>query len=216
MNREPLAINEYYHVFNHGVETRNIVSDPDDSERFLDCLRFFNSIEAVGSLYSLNFDKDKSKSVKNELVEIICYCLNLNHYHFVLKQLVENGIGEFMRRINGGYTQFFNNKYKRKGALFRGRYKSKHIPDNDYLLHTSAYVNLNDQVHQLSSSTAKSPLVRSSWEEYQNGQVGICKKEVILGQFKNLKEYETFALSSLELSLERKKEEKEFKALLIE
>ena len=67
------------------------------------------------------------------LVQIICYCLNPNHYHLLLKEIKDGGISEFMKRVGGGYTWYFNNKHKRSGTLFQGRFKSVHIKSNEQL-----------------------------------------------------------------------------------
>ncbi|HEY4493199.1 MAG TPA: transposase [Candidatus Paceibacterota bacterium] len=214
MNRGPIVTGEYYHVFNHGVEGSNVFNEPHEFFRFLLGMKLFNSQEPIDSIRAY-FESGKDKNElpsRKRLVDIVCYCLNPNHYHMVLKQLRDGGIAEFMKRLNGAYTWYFNAVNKRKGALFRGKYKSKHISDNDYLLHTVAYVNLNNRVHNLSGRTA----VKSSWEEYVSGKAGLCEKSIILEQFGSLKEYEKFALGSLELSLERKKEEKELASLLLE
>jgi len=214
MRRHSFAIGEYYHIYNHGVETRNIFDEPDDTDRFLQSMQFFNTIKPIGSLYEFSFEKKGAPSKSQWLVELIAYCLNPNHFHIIFKELRHGGISELMKRIGIGYTLYFNTKNKRKGALFRGRFKSKHISDNDYLLHTSAYVNLNNRVHQLGDPISK--LVQSSWDEYVTGQKGRCGKSVILGQFTKPKDYEKFAFESLELSLERKQEDKEYKALMFD
>ncbi|HBI17341.1 MAG TPA: hypothetical protein DDY52_04330, partial [Candidatus Moranbacteria bacterium] len=49
-------------------------------------------------------------SLRNPIVEIIAYCLNPNHYHFILKQLEENGITKFMHKLSTSYTMYFNKK----------------------------------------------------------------------------------------------------------
>ncbi|MEK7535392.1 MAG: transposase [Patescibacteria group bacterium] len=214
MNRGPIITGEYYHVFNHGVERNNIFETQTEFSRFLLGMKLFNSKEPISSIreYFENGKNNDKKITDVHLVDIVAYCLNPNHYHMLLKQVSDGGIAEFMKRLNGAYTWYFNATNKRKGALFRGKYKSKHISDNDYLLHVSAYVNLNNLVHNLSGRTA----VKSSWGEYVGGKVGLCEKSIILEQFNSPKEYEKFALGSLELSLERKKEEKDLAALLIE
>ena len=205
---------EYYHVYNRGVDKRQILSDNYDSNRFLKCMDFFNSTKPIGSLYQLTFEKPEETKSKEKLVDIIAYCLNPNHYHFILKQLVDGGISEFMKRVNGGYAWYFNFKTKRTGALFQGKFKAKFIDGNDYLLRVSAYVNLNNRVHQLSGPTAK--LIRSSWEYYVSHEDSICNPSIILQQFKNRREYEKFALEALPQMLQRKDDEKELKNLLLE
>jgi putative transposase len=127
--------------------------------------------------------------------------LNQNHYHFILQQASDRGIEKFMQRLGTGYTMYFNSKQERSGALFQGRFKAAHINSNAYLLHVSAYVNLNNRVHQLRGSTSQ-----SSWAEYigKRKGVGICEKEVILGQFRKPEEYIAFAEDSLQGILERR------------
>ncbi len=44
---------EYYHVYNRGVDKRDIFSDIFDFQRFLESLREFNTIEPIGSLKEL-------------------------------------------------------------------------------------------------------------------------------------------------------------------
>ncbi len=212
MNRKPFANDEFYHIYNRGVDKRPIFIDDDDRQRFLQSMGVFNTKEAVGSIYEFVFDtKLGRRREEDPLVDIVCYCLNPNHYHFILKQRVDRGISEFMRRI-GGYTKYFNIRHHRNGALFQGRYQSKHIASNEYLLHLSAYINLNWQVHKLGSSTSK-----SSWDEYVVANIEpICEKDIILGQFKDIAEYKAFAESSLEDMLERKENALELSELMLE
>ena len=217
MKRPIFVTGEYYHIYNRGVDRRQLFSDKSDLDRFLESMDEFNSTKPIGSIYEnsfLNSDiQEKRKSKK--LVQFICYCVNPNHYHFVLKQVSDGGISEFMKRLGGGYTWYFNNKNKRSGALFQGLFKAVHVDTNDYLLHLSAYVNLNFRVHKLGGETAK--LLKSSWEEYAgNKQKNFCHKNVILEQFKNKEEYKDFCEESLDSILEQKQKQKEMAALLID
>ncbi len=217
MNRESFANGEYYHIYNRGVDKRRIFQQSKDVERFLESMNAFNSIPPIGSLRDLSFYNGTIKhSEKDRLVEFVSYCLNPNHYHFLLKQLVDGGISEFMKRLNGGYTWYFNKKYKRSGSLFQGRFKSKLIDTNEYLLHLSVYVNLNNHVHNYSGSTAV--IIRSSWDEYVNTRVprSFCSKKIILDQFENVIEYKKFALEILPDILQRKVEQKELEKMIIE
>lgn len=221
MLKNEITTGEFYHIYNRGVEKRDIFDDQYDMDRFYQSMIEFNSIEPIGSIFENSFIKDPqnpfSLKTREKLVEFVAYCLNPNHYHFILEQLVDNGISIFMQRL-GGYTMYFNEKYERSGALFQGRYKAKHISSNDYLLHTSAYVNLNNEVHQLGGSTSKFE-IKSSWKEYtdDNGnQDGFCKKKIILDQFKSAKGYEMFAREALSLMQEKKQNDKELKNLILD
>jgi len=233
IRKTPFENGEFYHIYNRGVDKRNIFDEIDDIDRFIQSMEEFNVIEPIGSIYENSFIKKElgSKASKfgnsGKLVNFVCYCLNPNHYHFVLEQVVDKGIEKFMHRLGTGYTRYFNDKYDRTGSLFQGRFKSVHIKANAQLLHTSVYVNLNDRVHPLGGSTSK--WVRSSWEEYvgyvgenggdnSNGNTkdGFCKKNMTLGQFKNVEEYKKFAEESLEGILERRRNGEEAEKIFIE
>ncbi|MCH7597973.1 transposase [Patescibacteria group bacterium] len=214
MRKTPFVNGELYHIFNRGVDKRSIYRDIEDVERFLESIKKFNSLTPIGSLYELSFNSlggptAKSDDCDEKLVEVICYCLNPNHFHLILEQVADRGISEFMKRLSGGYAWHFNDKYKRSGALFEGKFKSVHVSSNEQLLYVSAYVNLNNYVHQLSGPTAK--LVRSSWDEYKGlTQESFCKKDIVLGQFKNAKEYEEEARQTVEGIIERRYDIDEF------
>lgn len=209
---------EFYHIFNRGVDKRIIFRDQNDINRFFQSMEEFNVIEPIGSIYENSFNKkDKFGNLvskqEQKLVNFICYCLNPNHYHFILEPLVENGIEKFMQKLGTGFTRYFNEKYTRSGVLFQGPFKAVHINADTQLLHTSVYVNLNDKVHKLGNPVTK--FKKSSWKEYidENIKDSFCVKDIILGQFKNKTDYKKFAEESLENILEKrninKKDEKE-------
>lgn len=208
MRNVPFVKNEYYHIFNRGVDKREIFSDKHDAVRFIQSMQVFNNTSPGNDIFLVNRVKSKkvghpvaNKIEENhkKLVNIICYCLNSNHYHFILEQLVDGGISEFMKRLSSGYANYYNKKFKRSGALFQGKFKSVHIGLNEQLLHVSAYVNLNNKVHKKFDGNKKHFLdlipSRSSWDEYINKHNGpkICEKDIVLGQFKNIKDYKIFA-----------------------
>jgi len=194
---------EYYHIFNRGVDKRAVFMEQDDLQRFFQGMKEFNNIEPIGSIYENSFRKDQLGNSVSKLVNFICFCLNPNHYHFILEQSVEQGIEKFMHRLGIGYTQYFNKKYERSGFLFQGPFKAIHIDSNEYLLHLSAYVNLNERVHEFGNGVSK-----SSWVEYTKNLDNFCKKSIVLDQFKDASEYKTFAEDALKSIKERKDIEK--------
>lgn len=209
MRKVQFVNGEYYHIFNRGVDKRDIFTNQKDLNRFLQGMQEFNVLEPIGSMYAASFRKKSllrnlvSKR-EGQLVNFICYCLNPNHYHFVLQQLVDRGIEKLMHRLGIGHSNYFNKKYKRVGSLFQGPFKAIHVDSDEHLLHVSVYVNLNSKVHQIDS-----PLVKSSWKEYiSNYRDGLCAKDVILNQFESINSYKEFAERSLRISIERKELEK--------
>lgn len=217
MKHPPFINNGFFHVYNRGVDQRNIFSTSHDVKRFLESMNEFNTEKPIGSIYESSFldPKVRFNRKKKRLINIIAYCLNPNHFHLILQQVRNGGISEFMKRLLGGYTWYFNNKHKRNGSLFQGTFKAKYIDSNEYLLHLSAYVNLNKQVHQLSGLTAK--LSASSWDEYiEKILTSICNKNVILKQFNNVLEYKHFSESLLIDIIDKKQRFKELENLLLE
>ena len=207
MRKESFASGEFYHIYNRGVDKRNVFLSKEDYDRFLQSMEEFNAIEPIGSIYENSFVKDQlgsRTSKKRFLVKFVAYCINPNHYHFLLQQVAEKGIQKFMQRLGTGYTNYFNNKHRRNGVLFQGKFKGIHIASNEYLLHLSAYINLNNRVHKLGS-----PASKSSWEEYIKKKEGICEKSVVLDQFDSSSEYKNFAEDALESIVARKQLYKE-------
>lgn len=201
---------EFYHIFNRGIEKRPIFSDIYDYQRFFQSMEEFNTVQPIGSIYENSFQKNHSlkSGISNHrpLVHFIAYCLNPNHYHLILQQTTERGIEKFMHRLGIGYTKYFNEKRKRGGHLFQGPFKAVHIEDNQHLLYLSVYVNLNFRVHRLGNSVSK-----SSWDEYRKDtKNGFCKKEIILDQFRSVKEYIDFSRTALDVALNRKDIERLF------
>jgi len=219
MRKTSFVNGEFYHVYNRGTDKRTIFSNKDDIARFFQSMTEFNGIEPIGSIYENSFNLNQLGSSASKLnkggkklVNFICYCLNPNHYHFLLEQVAEKGIEKFLHRLGTGYTKYFNNKYKRSGALFQGKFKAIHVDSNEYLLYLSAYINLNNKVHKIQQS-----IFKSSLDEYKTGDSnGFCKKDIILGQYTNVKEYLESADDSLLFILENKEEDKSISSLLLE
>lgn len=212
---------EFYHIYNRGIDKRNIFADQADLKRFFQSMDEFNTLEPIGSLYENSFlaPEALTKRKTKPLVYFVAYCINPNHFHFILREATENGISQFMHRLSGGYTWYFNQRHKRSGSLFQGTFKARHIDSNEYLLNVNVYVNLNFQVHQLGPiGSSATKLTRSSWDEYtaKHPSVELCKKDIILSQFKSKNEYKAFALETLPVLIERKQREKEMSDLLIE
>jgi len=171
MRKEPLVVGEYYHIYNRGVDKRDIFNNLKDIERFKESIKQFNQIEGIGSLEMYNKSvralDSHLKIFKTEpLVAIVAFCFNPNHFHFILKQLVDGGIAKFMQKTLGGYTLYFNEKYQRSGSLFQGTFKSKLINNENYFTKIFPYVNQNYQVHNIPKN--KMHLVFASDKEYEN------------------------------------------------
>lgn len=179
MRKDPLITGEYYHIYNRGVDKRDIFMNKGDLSRFILSIKEFNTKKPIRSIRENEKNKSDIDRLKNKdnngLVSISCYCLNPNHFHFILKQKIDGGISEFFKRLLGGYTMYFNKSHHRNGALFQGKFKSKLIKDDQYFLMIRPYVNTNYLIHDIPEE--KGHLVLSSCKEYDDLDFNLVAKE---------------------------------------
>lgn len=147
--------NGFYHIYNRGVEKRNIFLDEQDYRVFLSYLKIYLSPVEESVNYLQNNDElvyqDKNIQISRlytlnnffNKIDLISYVLMPNHFHLELHQVNRKDIEVFMRSLITKYTMYFNRKYKRVGPLFQGRYKAVLILGEEYLLHLSCYIHLN-------------------------------------------------------------------------
>jgi len=171
---------EYYHVFNRGVDKRDIFNTKAQQYFFFRRLFLLNSTN-TSKLIANQRSKRKDKEIianGERLVSIVAYCLLPNHFHLLLRQNVDNGISQFMQRLGTSYTKFFNQEENRSGSLFQGKFKAMHLSGDFVLPALSAYVNLNFKHHKIDP---KNQLVKTSLFEYFDEELGdrICSQTEI-------------------------------------
>ena len=111
-----------YHVMFRGYNRMNIFHDDQDRKELL------SRITAV-----INYSKAK----------VYAWVLMDNHVHLLLKTHDKTKLATIMQRIKGGYSGYFNRKYRRTGTIYDGRYKSTVVEEEDYLLRLVRYIHLN-------------------------------------------------------------------------
>ncbi len=75
-------------------------------------------------------------------VEVHAYCLMTNHFHLLLHCPMA-GLSEVMQSIQFRYAQWFNQRYERDGPVFRGRFRSVLVTDDEQLGVVGRYVHRN-------------------------------------------------------------------------
>lgn len=140
---------EFYHVVKRGVEERIIFLDDEDRFRFINSLLVFNdSSPVIWDMRGFWRQRDPASLVtsgykpENPLVKIYSFALMNNHFHLLLEQIKESGISNFMNKL-GGYSYYFNKKYRRVGPLFQGRFKAVMVRTDEQLKNTFVYINTN-------------------------------------------------------------------------
>lgn len=113
----------FYHVYNRGVSKQKIFRQKSDY-RF-----FMNRITKFQKTYPVN---------------IVCYCLMPNHYHFLLYTVKKpKNISNFMKSLQQSFALYYNKKYNHSGHVFEGAYKNKIITNPNHLTTTIKYIEQN-------------------------------------------------------------------------
>ena len=161
------VIDEYYHLYNRGNSKQKIFLDEEDCNHFVKLLYLCNSTKSITyrdvSKNIYDFDREET------LVFIGAYCLMPNHFHILVKEKIEKGISKFMQKISTAYSMYFNQKYKRTGGLFEGKFKSQHISIDRYLKYIFSYIHLNPV-----------KLIESKWKE-----IGIKNLKGVMAYLRN-------------------------------
>lgn len=110
-----------WHVTSRGNERRDIVRDDDDRRCFVKLL---------------------AHVVRGRHWLLHAWVLMANHYH-LLVETPEVGLSRGMKWLNQKYAERFNERYRRVGHLFQGRFKGILVEREGHLLELLRYIVLN-------------------------------------------------------------------------
>ena len=96
-------------------------------------------LEDSDYLYMLHLMKEVFGAFK---CKVLSFVLMPNHIHLLLKFL-ESNMPDTMKELLQRYAVYFNKKYKRKGHVFSGAYRSALCFYDRYLLASSLYIHRN-------------------------------------------------------------------------
>ena len=143
MIKPQFSNNEIYHIYNRGVEKRNIFLKEADFKRFLDGIFIFNTFLPVTFNGADRIYKEKENINRQPLVEVISFCLMPNHFHLLLRQKRESGIQLFMQKLCTGYSMYFNKINNRVGSLFQNKFRAVRIATDRHLFYIPHYIHMN-------------------------------------------------------------------------
>jgi putative transposase len=138
-----LAENVFYHIYNRGVEKRNIFLSEMDYRIFI---RLLSELTAESN------------------TRLFAYCLMKNHFHLFLQDSSAQ-LDKTMQKLQSRYAQYFNYSHGRVGALFQGRYKSKKVESDANALQLIRYIHRNP----LETGSLIEKYQWSSYGSYVNG-----------------------------------------------
>lgn len=211
MRKVVLATDQIYHIYNRGVEKRDIYLNFAYYSRFISNLEHCLKYDYPYSLLKRRLENAQSPNEKQEVllqleakriespVEIISLCLMPNHYHLTLKQLVENGVSNFMHRIGTAYTNYFNIRRDRSGRLFESSFKAVMVESDEQLLHLTRYQHINPRT--LGLKTAKE-LIDYPWSSLSmylgEKHFSFVNPKIVMSAFKSPKSYLDFVLAEID------------------
>lgn len=213
MRKIKFVNDEYYHIYNRGVDKRSVFCQREDYYKFLKNLKELNNSLDYTQRRKTRFSGKKLEELsfflesRERVVDIVSYSLNPNHFHLIVKQAKDNGIPAFMHRISTSHTNYFNKKYQRSGSLFEATYKAVHIDNDDYLLWLAGYVNANIEIHGISKASSY------EWSSFQDllmdGESDILgDKDIVVSRFANKERFKKFIAKVIQESRNRKELEK--------
>jgi len=120
--KREVADNAIYHIVQRGNNKQVIFKDENDFRQFL---------------YSLSKCKDKYT------FELYHYCLMPNHLHLLMRIPDKTDAPRLMQALLQSYRFYYRTRYEYVGYLFQGRYRSKMIGQDSYLLECARYIERN-------------------------------------------------------------------------
>lgn len=143
-------VDEFYHVYNRGVDKRITFSSYVEYQRFYESLYLFNDknyerkLGATLDRMVLLAGSDVFSYDRDPLVSVVAFKMMNNHYHLLLREEQEEGTSKFMHKLGTGYTHFFNRNHERSGSLFEGPFEAVHIQSDAQLEHVIRYLHFNE------------------------------------------------------------------------
>ncbi|MCM4155381.1 hypothetical protein [Gramella sp. AN32] len=122
---EILEKDNYYHIFNRGINSENIIRSDRNKIYFL-------------QLY------------KKHLSDFVttAYCLLNNHFHFAIRIDQKNKeVTQAFSNFFKAYAKAFNKAHSRTGSLFEKNFRRIKIDKEKYLKNLVLYIHFNPQIH---------------------------------------------------------------------
>ncbi len=149
-----LKAEEIYHICNKSIANFGILKDPNNANRLIQTLGYYNTINRQQRFSEALKRKKYTPSNlivprKDAMIKFLCYCVMPDHYHILIKVLYDDVFSKFINDVENSFTRYFNIKFKRKGPLWQSRFRAVRIKTNEQLLHVTRYIHLNPTTSEL-------------------------------------------------------------------
>lgn len=97
------------------------------------------------------------------------YVLMTNHVHLLMTPRASGQIARVMQALGRRYVRYVNDRYRRTGTLWEGRYKACLVDGESYLLRCYRYIELNPVRARMVASPADYP-----WSSYASNALAVA------------------------------------------
>ncbi len=145
----------FFHIMVQGIKKEEIFYKNEYKQKYIELAKIF---------------------LEKQDVKLISYCVMNNHVHMIIYSENIKELTKFMERLNTTYAIHYNKNENRVGYVYRDRFKSKMLYNQDYLTKCIKYIHMNP---------VKARIVRqekdykySSYNDYINKN-GIVTEEML-------------------------------------
>ena len=144
-----------YHVISRGNQRQNLYKDDEGHRRFQVLL---------------------GEVVKHHSITVYAYVLMPNHFHLLL-EVSRSPLSKAMQSLLYRYTRHYNQRYRKIGHLFQGRYRAILCDRDSYLMELIRYLHLNPVRARLVSDPG-----RYRWSSHRDYLRGNSETEIAVGR----------------------------------
>ena len=102
----------FIHIMTQGINKSYIFSEEQDIKYY------------ISTMYNI---KEKYS------IKIVAYCIMNNHAHILIETNDVDKLSKYMQCLNTKYAIYYNKKYNSIGYVFRDRYRSEEILNENHL-----------------------------------------------------------------------------------
>src|SRR3990167_4288934 len=212
MRVEPHSLDSFVHVIKRGARGLPIVRDTADKRRFVRLLYYAND-QYRNTFWEANtfglgeFGRPAGWPTQEPLVKILAWSLMQNHFHIVLRELIEGGVGKFMQQLCGSMSMHFNKKYDESGSIFQSSYKCRtaNTRGDEYLRLLAVYVMVKNAIKNFDAAYARAGEYQfCSLGDYSQVRSSLIVSKDIFGEiFDSPDKFKSFAKESLLCKLDK-------------
>ena len=154
-----LIDNGFYHVISRSINDMTVFKDADDFVHFLELER---------------------RAKQAFPIRLFHYVLMSTHFHVVLQAVKTEDLPQHVAFLKRNYTRWYQKKYSWRGPLWRERYRSLPIENEEYLAACGLYVELNPVKAGICQRPEEYPY--SSAKKYDLGHPMILSMNMLANQ----------------------------------